>query len=1134
MSERQTMTSVLDKIVSALATALERARILESSSARSIFTEATGLTLSAEDGKELSQLAARLSELLDGLDRTESTRDYLKLGLAVSQLIRRIAKLPTTKPTGTAANHAIGYFLSQRWGRRHPVTALLNLSGALEYDVPDSGDESSGDVPGVYPKRLVSLFTDPEAWADDVYQWKTAFNFRQFILRLFEIARAAGCDAGLVGSLEDKTPAGEFNGGLRIPLARYGFTDGDRSELGVLVSKSAAIDPWKPGIELTLYAMGTLPPLLFETSTALIEIEAKCDLSSGICVTVAHGGPLRASFGRLSDEEVEAGSLIWRVRRDTAYQTNWITIDPLHIVSKNEVFELGISFEPTSEGVYAELSADVEGAFSPSDGFLGSILPGNTTINVPVVVRWSARQGLSLSGSPGLKSTVRIPSIPGPIAIPEVAVSFGPGSEGDIELRLAPTIVANIGPVAATIQGGGLVLRVVPMALVGGEDGGSEPLTISVDPPTAVGLAINAQAVTGSGYLSYDSDKKQYTGLLQLEIAEKISLSAVGLLTTRMPDGSNGYSLLVLLSTRFEPGIQLGYGFVLKGLGGLFGVHRTVAVEVLRDGLRRGVLDSVLFPENIIEQAPQIVSNLATIFPPAHDRYLFGPMALIEWGGSSPLVTLELGIMLEAPEPVRLVMVGRLRIFLPRKDESAPIRLQLDALGLIDFQSGNIALDAVLYDSVIGPYAVTGQMALRANFGAQPMFLLSVGGFHPAFPVPAGFPSLERVTFSLAKREGGVEVHLQMSAYLALTSNTVQFGAHLDLMARLGKFILTGQVGFDALIQLQPFGLTVSLEGAVAVKVSGTVLMGIRLQMNLTGPSPWHAWGKAKFKLLFVSVTKEFDVQIGHEEPPALPPSIDVANELMAELTNSKNWSSHLPMGESQLVTFRTQPAAIQGSTTELLPKKVLIHPFAEIQVSQRRVPLDEPITQFNNMIPQGDTQFKLTVNLGEGENNVPPSTQDVSDWFAPAQFAVMSDAEKLSAPSFKEMHSGIRFTAGKGYRCGKVSEVTPITETNASNRGIDTGLSSESLARVAAFGAAGKASIRGTGPAKYRDPSRLGHGPTLRPPGYRVVAKQGGSVPTEASLFLSYSAAQMQAIRTRIRNLYSPVAVVPDIGASK
>jgi hypothetical protein len=75
-----------------------------------------------------------------------------------------------------------------------------------------------------------------------------------------------------------------------------------------------------------------------------------------------------------------------------------------------------------------------------------------------------------------------------------------------------------------------------------------------------------------------------------------------------MPDGSKGFALLILVTAEFTP-IQLGYGFVLIGVGGLLGLNRSLDTEALRLGVRTGGVNSVLFPPDVIGN---IVQSSAT------------------------------------------------------------------------------------------------------------------------------------------------------------------------------------------------------------------------------------------------------------------------------------------------------------------------------------------------------------------------------------------------------------------------------------------------------------------------------------------------------------------------------------------
>ncbi|MFF5713816.1 DUF6603 domain-containing protein [Streptomyces sp. NPDC012756] len=95
-------------------------------------------------------------------------------------------------------------------------------------------------------------------------------------------------------------------------------------------------------------------------------------------------------------------------------------------------------------------------------------------------------------------------------------------------------------------------------------------------------------------------------------------------------------------------------------------------------------LDSVLFPRDPLSRAPEIVATLGAVFPPTPGRHVVGPMARIGWG-TPTLLTLDLALLLELPTPVRLVLLGRLRMALPT-EEAAAVVVNMDVLGVIDFE----------------------------------------------------------------------------------------------------------------------------------------------------------------------------------------------------------------------------------------------------------------------------------------------------------------------------------------------------------------------------------------------------------------------------------------------------------------
>ena len=86
--------------------------------------------------------------------------------------------------------------------------------------------------------------------------------------------------------------------------------------------------------------------------------------------------------------------------------------------------------------------------------------------------------------------------------------------------------------------------------------------------------------------LIFDPVAHVHAGVVQLSIARMIKVKAFGLITTRLPDGSKGYSLLVFITVEdFQP-IQLGLGFTLRGIGGISGSIARSTRTALREGWR--------------------------------------------------------------------------------------------------------------------------------------------------------------------------------------------------------------------------------------------------------------------------------------------------------------------------------------------------------------------------------------------------------------------------------------------------------------------------------------------------------------------------------------------------------------------
>ncbi|MDQ3666948.1 MAG: hypothetical protein M3410_10300 [Acidobacteriota bacterium] len=638
------------------------------------------------------------------------------------------------------------------------------------------------------------------------------------------------------------------------------------------------------------------------------------------------------------------------------------------------------------------LLAEAEGAVfvlmpGDGDGFLQKILPEDgLRMNFDLAVGFSNIQWFYFRGSAGLEAQLPLHVSVGPVAVESVNLAIRAGNEG-IRNELAATARFQLGPLTVVVKQVGLTATLhFPE---GGGNLGEANLSLGFKPPSGLGLSVDGGGFKGGGFIEFEPDEERYSGMLELEFQDQFSLKAFALLNTRLPNGQSGFSLLIVISSEFTP-IQLGFGFKLNGVGGLLGLNRTVKIEPLRAGLRDNTLGSILFPTDIVANADRILSDLRQVFPPQEGRFIFGPMAKITWG-TPTLITIELGLVIEIPDPIRLVILGIVRAILP--DEKASLlRLQVNFLGEINFERQQLSFDATLFDSKLLGFTLTGDMAIRLYWGAEANFLMTVGGFHPAYqPPPMNLPSIRRLTLALLS---GDNPRLTLEMYFAVTSNTVQFGARLELYASAWKFNVYGLLSFDVLFQFNPFYFIADITAMLALRIGSSSIASIKLTLTLEGPTPWKAKGTASFKVCwFFTLKIRFNKTFGEARNTTLP-DLAVLPLLLEALSAADNWEGELPERKHRLESFREVQA--------LSPDRLLVHPVGTLKVSQKVVPLNIRIDRIGSQRPSDANEF----HIHEVSISNPDPTQES---FAPAQFFDMNDEEKLASPSFKNFDSGVR-----------------------------------------------------------------------------------------------------------------------------
>lgn len=544
-------------------------------------------------------------------------------------------------------------------------------------------------------------------------------------------------------------------------------------------------------------------------------------------------------------------------------------------------------------------------------------------------------------------------------------------------------------PLRISLDGAGLDL---PLVLAPTARPGLDPSRLREMFPEGIGTELSLPPVSGGGVVRRTADQG-YAGLISVDLGV-LKVQAMALF--RPPLDGAPTSFLALLSASFPaPGIQLGLGFALDAVGGLVGINRSVEVTELQRLVSNGNADRILFPDNAVERASEIIGSLGSVFPAATGRMLVGPMVRITWGGR--MVSLSGALILELPAPVRAVLVGRLLVSLP--DPVVPlIRLQASVLGRVDPGVPVVELLVSLAGSWIVGLAVRGEMYLLVRGGRQPLFVLSAGGFHPRYTRPPGVPALDRLQVDLAPGGG---FGLRMEAYLAVTSNAVMFGGQVQLNAMIAGCGVQGWLGLDALFVFDPvFAFSVHVRAGVAVRAFGARLASVGLDFTLEGPAPWHAFGTGSVSVLFLDAELEFDIRWG--SPPAITqqPGRDPLEPLREAIGRAGAWAAERPAAERSALMFT--PAA-----AEKLAKGEMVHPDATLRVVQVVVPLGVPISRFERRPVPAQTWTIQAVVLG-----VPRPTgilASLPERFVPGEFFDLTEEQQLTEPAFVSHAGGVR-----------------------------------------------------------------------------------------------------------------------------
>ena len=963
----------------------------------------------AERGFDASEIAAVVDAarpLFDGLrTMSQAFSGVSPHGMSAQEFTAALAALPEELLNRLFTDYLTAYI---------PIVlhGLAFLDVMRNEPVAATGEPGSRGLAYTRPvydwDRIGLLFDDPKGWAEQVYGWGVEFDSQKFIFRLIRIVEYFGDFARIDEMTRAQVTA--FMPHLLAstappimalaPVVKVdaftpeGDPDLDASgEFGVAVFPVAgdtdATRLSDGGIAASPYVEGTVSQSIPLSDTVNVTLAGNLGAVGGVVFSFRPSGP---DVQTGIDEAAFTGSFSAElvVSPTTGQQAMLFFGDPnsTRIEAAAVVASLGGEISNAGSDFYlAGGVRNLKAVIDPGDdGLLSSLIPNPIEITAgDILLGWRSGRGVYFESGSNLTVSVPLNLDLGPISIDALSVTIDWSQPPSITVAVTGDL--TLGPFYAFAEGIGVKATIVedPDGILGDHD-----LRFSFKPPTAYALALDGGAISGGGLLAiYDHE---YRGALALKF-ESIGFSAFAILNTRLPNGNDGFSLAASIFGEFN--LPLGYGFFLTGLGGIIGVNRTIDTNALRDVLFDGRLDNLLFPADPIANAATILADMAAILPPQEGQHLIGPVARIAWG-APVIIEIKLGVVIEVGSHIRILVLGGVASNLPTRD-TALVSLNMAFFGEIDFAAGTISFDATLTGSRVLTWTVEGDAAFRTGWAPRIDHIASIGGLHPDYPRPSNLPELRRLTINF----GTNNPRVTLTAYLAVTLNTLQFGARADLYAKgphitfVGNLAAEGNVYLDALVYFNPFGFDAKLGGSLTLLIDGDTICGLGFDVHLQGPNPYRVSGKVWVTVFGIDV--DFHITHSWGDEQSLPPAqVDGVAVLRQAIERSPTLE---PIPPTRRVTG---VSLASGKDTE-----GVVDPAGGARFLQRAVPLGITLEKIGEAQVSGPRLLDLKAFAGTTELILEPAEEE----FVRGHFIKLSETERLRAPEFERFKAGFELS---------------------------------------------------------------------------------------------------------------------------
>jgi hypothetical protein len=340
--------------------------------------------------------------------------------------------------------------------------------------------------------------------------------------------------------------------------------------------------------------------------------------------------------------------------------------------------------------------------------------------------------------------------------------------------------------------------------------------------------------------------------------------------------------------------------FYVTGLSAGFGYNRGLKIPALADVRKFPLLAGLTDSSQIGGSDPKPKTALAALrdggwVPPERGSYWLA--AGVQFSTFEVIKTNALLVITFGNE-FAITVIGHSTLKQPQSGRTY-VYAEMDFLAVFRPSEGELKASAVLGPGsyVLTPDAkLTGGFAFYSWFGDNPHsgdFVYTVGGYHPAFNVPAHYPKVPRLGINWQ-----VSDHLSMigEAYYAITPTAMMAGCALQITFEDGPLKAWLKAKADLILFWKPFYLMADASISVGVSfhinvwfVDTTLSVEIGAEFHLWGPpiggSVYVDWSIISFTIRFGSDRQpppELNWNQFKEMLPTKPPQRPAPRELRA------------------------------------------------------------------------------------------------------------------------------------------------------------------------------------------------------------------------------------------------------------